>query len=228
MRTRLGGGSLELVAWGFRNPFGLAFAPDGRLYVTDNAYDKRGSRPVFGAGDQLFVVEQGRWYGWPDYHGGRTVASGLYEPPGGEEPRRVLARDPRPPSRPVALFAVHSSSNGIDFSRSTAFGHVGDAFVAQFGDMATGSGKVLGPVGFKVVRVDVTRGVVHDFAINRGRQNGPATKVGGAGIGRPVAVRCDPAGNALYVVDFGVMTIGDSPQPYPETGVIWRITRSTP
>ena len=25
------GGELELVAWGFRNPFGLAFSPDGRL-----------------------------------------------------------------------------------------------------------------------------------------------------------------------------------------------------
>src|SRR5215207_9607626 len=47
------GGRLELVAWGFRNPFGLTFR-DGELYVSDNAYDRRGSRPVFGAGDLLW------------------------------------------------------------------------------------------------------------------------------------------------------------------------------
>lgn len=41
------GSRLELVAWGFRNPFGLAFAPDGQLYVTDNGYDDRGSRPIW-------------------------------------------------------------------------------------------------------------------------------------------------------------------------------------
>ena len=32
------GGRPELVAWGFRNPFGLAFAPDEQLYVADNRY----------------------------------------------------------------------------------------------------------------------------------------------------------------------------------------------
>jgi hypothetical protein len=42
---------------------------------------------------------------------------------------------------------------------------------------------------------------------------------------RPVAVRFDPAGTALYVVDFGVMTIGGSPRPQLGTGVLWRITR---
>ena len=47
------GGAPQLVTWGFRNPFGFSFAPDGRLYVTDNGYDVRGSRPVFGAGDLL-------------------------------------------------------------------------------------------------------------------------------------------------------------------------------
>ena len=47
----------ELVAWGLRNPFGLAFAPDGTLYVTDNSYDVRGSRPVCGTGDLLWEVD---------------------------------------------------------------------------------------------------------------------------------------------------------------------------
>jgi glucose/arabinose dehydrogenase len=36
MRVPAAGGSAELVAWGFRNPFGLAFAPDGSaLHIVD-------------------------------------------------------------------------------------------------------------------------------------------------------------------------------------------------
>lgn len=44
LRISIDGGKPELVAWGFRNPFGLAVAMDGALYVTDNSYDDRGSR----------------------------------------------------------------------------------------------------------------------------------------------------------------------------------------
>ena len=61
---------MKLVAWGFRNPFGLAFAPNGKLYVTDNGYDDRGSRPVWGTGDPMFEVHTGTWYGWPDFASG--------------------------------------------------------------------------------------------------------------------------------------------------------------
>src|SRR4051794_18396978 len=41
LRVPCTGGKLELVAWGFRNPFGLAFGPDGCLFATDNMYDER-------------------------------------------------------------------------------------------------------------------------------------------------------------------------------------------
>ena len=51
LRLSLHGGPLEVVAWGFRNPFGLAFAPDGRLYVAENGYDERGTA--------LYVVDFG-------------------------------------------------------------------------------------------------------------------------------------------------------------------------
>jgi len=67
MRVPINGGKPELFAWGFRNPFGLAFGPDGTLYVSDNGFDVRGSRPIWGAADHLFAVKQGAWYGWPDY-----------------------------------------------------------------------------------------------------------------------------------------------------------------
>lgn len=227
LRVRPGGGPLELVAWGFRNPFGLAWSPDGGLYATDNSYDVRGSRPVFGTGDLLFRVEPGAWYGWPDFHAGRPLTDAdWYQSPGSPAPGFVLAEHPSPAPLPVAVLGAHSSSNGLDFARSPAFGHVGEAFIAQFGDMAPGVGKVLAPVGYKVVRVDPVTGVIHDFAVNRGKENGPASWLKTGGLERPVAARFDPAGTALYVVDFGVMTIGDGPGPRLGTGVLWRIGRS--
>ncbi len=228
LRVPASGGALELYAWGFRNPFGLAFSPDGRLFITENGYDERGSRPIFGAADPFWAVKPGAWHGWPDYAEGRSVEDRRYRPPGGPGPQPLLAKEPNPPPRPVAYFAVHSSSNGFDFSRSDAFGFKGQAFVAQFGDLAPEVGKVLAPVGFKVVRVDVESGSIHDFAINTAALKGPASRVEGGGLERPIAARFDPSGNALYVVDFGVMTLQESgPQGEPKTGVLWRITRAS-
>jgi len=226
LRIPKGGGKMELVAWGFRNPYGLAFSPDGKLYVTNNGFDVRGSRPIWGAADELFAVEQGGWYGWPDYSGGLPVAQHRFKPPGKDEPRKILAKDPAPPIAPVARFSVHSSSNGFDFSRSEAFGYVGQAFVAQFGDLSPPVGKVLSPVGFRVVRVDVKTGVIADFMSNKGDKNGPASLLKKGGIERPVAVRFDASGRTMYVVDFGEVTVTDKGiKPVEGTGILWKVTR---
>jgi glucose/arabinose dehydrogenase len=226
MRVAAGGGAPELVAWGFRNPFGLAFAPDGQLWVTDNSYDERGSRAVWGTGDLLIAVRPATWYGWPDYHGDKPLPDEAHDPPGRPRPEFILQEHPGKPPRPAAIFGVHSSADGLDISRSEAFGHRGEIFVALFGDMAPTAGKTLRPVGFKVVRVDGGTGVIHDFAVNRGATNGPASRLRHGGLERPVAVRFSPDGSALYVVDFGILLMTDQgAQPQRETGVIWKITR---
>jgi glucose/arabinose dehydrogenase len=231
MRIPLKGGPVELVAWGFRNPFGLAFAPDGALYVTDNGYDDRGTRPVFGAADVLWRVQPGAWYGWPEFSESRPIYEDPvwgdhYRVPGKPTPARLLERHPGRPPDPVAFLPVHASADGLDFSRSPEFGYVGEAFIAIFGDQSPTVGKTLKPVGFKVVRVDVRKGISHDFAVNRAKEMGPASKVGGHGLERPVAVRFDPSGRSLYVVDFGVLTVSDTEtRPRQQTGTIWRITR---
>jgi glucose/arabinose dehydrogenase len=229
LRVPLAGGPAELVAWGFRNPFGLAFDPKGTLYVTDNGADVRGSRPIFGAADVLWRVQPGRWYGWPDFAEGRPVANDDRQAPKQPAPTQLLAQHPNRPPKPAAFFGVHSSSNGIDFSRSVGFGFVGDAFVAQFGDQAPATGKTMAPVGFKVVRVEVATGVIHDFARNRGSENGPATRLGHQGLERPVGVRFNPAGDELWVVDFGILAMSDEGHSLPrkETGALWRIRRSS-
>jgi glucose/arabinose dehydrogenase len=230
LRVPLTGGKPELVAWGFRNPFGLAFDTTGTLYVTDNGADVRGSRPIFGAADVLWRVEPGRWYGWPDFSEGRSVANADRQAPKQPVPPQLLAEHPNRPPKPAAFFGVHSSSNGIDFSRSPAFGYVGDGFVAQFGDQSPATGKTMAPVGFKVVRVELASGVIHDFARNRGRENGPASKLGHRGLERPVGARFNPAGDELWVVDFGILAMTDDGHSLPqkETGVLWRIRRSLP
>jgi glucose/arabinose dehydrogenase len=214
------------VAWGFRNPFGLAFSPGGQLYVTDNGYDDRGSRPIFGAGDLLWKVRRGAWHGWPDFSGDMPLAQNHFSVPGKPRPRVLFKDLPNQPPRPAAILGVHSSTNGFDFSHQAEFGHRGEAFVALFGDQAPDTGKVVNVVGAKVVRVNVTNGVIEDFAINKGHINAPASAQRGGGLERPIAARFDPSGRALYVVDFGVLLM-DSKGAHPKTGtgVLWRIMR---
>lgn len=227
MRVRPPHGPVELVAWGLRHPYGLAFDPSGRLFVTDNGYDERGSRPVFGTADYLWAIKPGVWYGWPDFAGGRPLTDARFRSQG-RQPGFVLADHPNAPPTPAAFLGVHSASSGFDFSRNPAFGYVGQAFIAQFGDMARQTGKVLFPVGFQVVRVDPQTGVMAPFATNKGKVNAPASFLNTGGLERPVDARFDRSGTALYIVDFGVMTIeAAGPRPRPGTGMVWRITRES-
>ncbi len=224
LRVDPAGGEPQLVAWGLRNPYGLAFSPDGDLYVVNNAYDERGSRPVYGTGDLLYRVEEGAWYGWPDFHGDMPLDDpDRFGHATAPAPETVLASHPGTPPAPVAVLTVHSSSNGMSFSTSETFGHVGEVFIAQLGDMAPQVGKVAMPAGFRVVRVDPGSGVVTDFMVNRDPA-GPASFTGTAGIERPIAARFTPDGTQLYVVDFGVITMtAEGPVPREGTGVLWRI-----
>ncbi|HSU67614.1 MAG TPA: hypothetical protein VLJ39_12135 [Tepidisphaeraceae bacterium] len=227
MRLPLSGGPVELVAWGLRNPYGLAFTPDGRLFATENQFDVRGSRPVFGTGDLLWEIKPGQWYGWPDYFAGELVSdANRFGAPSRNAPTLLLARHPGVPPRPVAKFGVHASADGFDFCRDHNFAQVGDAFVAEFGDMAPQTGKVEAPVGYRVSRVDLPGGAIHPFAVNRGKEDAPASRLGTGGFERPIAARFDPTGRALYVVDFGQMLVGpNGEKPVENTGVLWKITR---
>jgi hypothetical protein len=147
-----------------------------------------------------------------------------FKAPFKKRPQFLLATHPEKPPIPVARFGVHSSADGFDFSRGGAFGYSGEAFVALFGDEAPAVGKVLNPVGAKVARVNVQNGVIDDFAVNKGRKNGPASRIGGGGLERPVAARFNAAGDSLFVVDFGVMLHDKKgAHPQPGTGVLWRI-----
>jgi glucose/arabinose dehydrogenase len=205
----------------------LAFHPDGRLFATEHGMDERSRRYIVDDPDDFYEIQQGTWYGWPDYASGIRLDDPYWGDKGqNREPVIAIPPNPNPP-KPLVMFGTHEAANGVDFSRSAEFGFEGDAFVACFGDLSpiTTVSRAIYPAGFKVVRVDMNNGQVHDFAVNR--IAGPASKLPHEGFERPSHCAFSPDG-ALYVTDFGVIKIA------PEiggiriqkgSGVVWRIRR---
>lgn len=220
-RANPNGTDLEVFADGLRNPFGLGFAPDGRLLATDQGFDTRGSRPIANAPEPLWEIMRGGWYGWPDFVAGIPVTDPQFRPPPGfPPPQLLLAEHPPLVSQPLVRFAPQSAAMKFDTSRNPAFGFTGQLFVAQFGTGATATHPIPGITGFRVVRVNPVTREMHDFLVNR--SPGPV----GTGVERPVDVKFDPGGEAMYIVDFGVVEANAAGIiPYADSGILWRVTR---
>ncbi|MCW2135397.1 PQQ-dependent sugar dehydrogenase [Arthrobacter sp. VKM Ac-2550] len=226
LRCNPDGTDLELVAWGLRNPYGIAFSPDGRLFATEHGIDERNNRHIIGDLEDFYEIFDGGWYGWPDFASGIRLDDPRWGTGGrGREP--VLAEHPDPdPPKPFANFPQHSGPNGVDFCRDPAFGFEGGAFVALFGDLTPVTARLKAPSGFKVVRVNMATQEVFDFAVNR--IDGPASRLPHAGMERPSHCQFGPDG-ALYVVDFGEISIAPEKggvRVWEGTGTLWRISRS--
>jgi glucose/arabinose dehydrogenase len=225
LRCNADGSALELVAWGLRNPFGLAFDPTGRLFATEHGIDERGHRHIFGDLEDLYEIREGAWYGWPDFASGIRLDDPHWGRRGrGREP--VLAEHPDPsPPKPFVSFEPHAAPNGLAFSSDAAFGFEGDAFVALFGDLNPNTTRQATPAGFRIARVDMRRGEVVDFAVNK--IVGPASKLPHGGFERPSHCEFGPDG-ALYVVDWGEIKIAPEAggvRMKEGTGTLWRIRR---
>jgi glucose/arabinose dehydrogenase len=223
LRCNLDGSAVETVAWGLRNPYGIAFNQEGRLFATEHGMDERGGRKIVEDLEDFYEIEEGQWYGWPDFASGIRLADPAWGTGGGgREP--VLAEHPDPsPPKPLASFAPHSAPNGVDFCRDPSFGFEGQAFVALFGDIAPITARPMNPRGFKVVRVDIESREVVDFAVNK--IAGPASKLPHAGFERPSHCAFGPDG-ALYVVDWGEIEIAPEKggiRMQAGTGTLWRI-----
>jgi glucose/arabinose dehydrogenase len=225
LRFNPDGSNLELVAWGLRNPFGLKFDRVGQLWATFHGADVRGSRNIFNDPDYLVRVEQGAWYGWPEFFDGRPVTDGSFDAPGKPKPEFLWQEHP-PLARAFTTFPPHEGVNGLALSPGGAFGFEGEAFVAMFGTFApVTTGTNIQPVGFRVVRVDLTSGEVHNFAANA--VPGPAYINQQGGFDRPSDLVFGPD-QSLYVVDWGASTLTpEGLKLQPQTGIIWRIYPST-
>jgi glucose/arabinose dehydrogenase len=217
--ANLDGSDLEVFADGFRNPYGLAFHPDGRLFITENGPDDRGSHPVSGP-DNLYEVIQGGWYGWPDFYGGVPVNDPARKPETAPPSEPVLLNPPPLATQPTATLEAHSSSNGFDFSHNEAFAPVGQAFIAQLGDIApVSSGGAQAHAGHQVVIV-TPDGTVQPFLTSVTEHQEDETAF------RPTDATFNPTGDVLYVVHFGELeAVPGGLMPTPRTGALIRIAR---
>ena len=245
------GSGLEVYAWGLRNPYGVMWGPDGKLYVSENGVDDRGSRPIANAPEFLWRIKEGAWYGWPDYVGGIPVTDRRFESRHGTVPQFLLQDHP-PAEKPLLTFPVHCSPTKIDVSPGKGFGYKGQLFLAFFGHMTPQTGGEEEHGGYRVVRIDLEDLSVETFFTKNEHAHGghgkhehtegkgeegkkdrhdeegrPRARDEGATPGprRLVDVRFSPEGDALYVADFGAMFMNHRPHPVRGTGVIWRITR---
>jgi hypothetical protein len=150
--------TIEPVSWGYRNPFGIRFAPEhhalrGHLLVTENGEDERGSRPTNNSPDRLHVARQNPdgtpdYHGWPDRFGFLDSTQAVFNPvggPGDDNPdqdvgkpvRPVLAFPPQAITAPIALEPADVAAVGLDFAPNS-FAHDivkrGAALIAREGD----------------------------------------------------------------------------------------------
>jgi glucose/arabinose dehydrogenase len=136
--------TVEPVAWGFRNPYGIRFSPAdhplrGQLLISENGEDERGARPVNNSPDRLAVARQNpdgtpEWHGWPDRFGFLDSTQAVFNPVGGpadDNPAAagnpvlpVLAFPPQPPVAPLALEPADVAAVGLDFAPQAFVGGV--------------------------------------------------------------------------------------------------------
>jgi glucose/arabinose dehydrogenase len=224
LRTNLDGSNLEVVAWGLRNPYGLETGPDGALYITMHGFDARGSRHVEDAWDCFYKVEEGAWYGWPDFACEVPVTDPQFKAKDQPQSQFLIANHPtEQPPQPIAKFNPHAATNGFAFALSPDWGKPTDAFIALFGDFTPATGTVPEPQGVKIVRLDTTTGELSNFITNKFSVE--ASKRSAGGLEHPSDVTFGPDG-AMYITDWGVAHITvDGLKLEPNTGVVWKVSR---
>ena len=229
LRLNDDGSNLEVYAWGLRNPYGVKWGSDGQLYVTDNAYDERGSRPIANAKDNIFQVKQGGWYGFPDYSSGIPVTDPQFRSERGPRPKFLMAEHPNV-EKPWITRPQNAAAAKFDFSTNNAFGFKGQMFVAEFGSGTPLTGENDNLNGYSVIRIDPATKEAVPFLSNKSKGSTDKEFIATAGPRHPVEAKFSPNGEALYIVDVGAIGFtlagaGPFPTPAPGSGVIWRITR---
>jgi glucose/arabinose dehydrogenase len=227
LSANLDGTGLRLIAWGFRNPTGLAFNEEGRLFAASHGADERGSRPILNDLDKFYEVKligTSLFYGWPDFFGNaQPVTDPNFQWHVGticitpntclDKPLEFLMQNHPPVEKPLALFEPpHTAVQQMAFANKS-FGFGGEAFVAQ-----VGAHGVRG-VGQNVVRVNIDNNTtILDFLTLKNPSEANSTTF------RPTGVEFSRNGTALYIVDWGNLLEPPSGGPtIPNTGVVWKI-----
>ncbi|HEY2559183.1 MAG TPA: sorbosone dehydrogenase family protein [Caldimonas sp.] len=181
----LRGGAARVFASGLRNPNGMAWGSDGRLWTVVNERDEIGSDLV---PDYLTSVRDGAFYGWPYSYYGQHVDVRVQPP----RPELVATA-----TVPDYALGPHTASLGLasaDGARLPA-PFAGGMFVGQHGSW---NRRPLS--GYKVIFVPFADGKPAGEAIDV--LTGFLTD-GGDAHGRPVGVAIDRTGALLVADDVG-------------------------
>lgn len=158
-----------IYATGMRNPFDVAFCPDGNLYANDNGPDRLGLPPADNPPDEINLILEGEDYGYPDYFGFVPEETGTLSP--------------------VAALSTGAGPTGLICYSGEAFGseYHGDLFATLWGTFTQAEES-----GRRIVRIQLEEtdegvgvtGTVTDFVTE---------------IGRPIAIEQDDDGTLLVV-----------------------------
>lgn len=183
LRMNPDGSDLEVFASGLRNPYDLAFTPDGDLFTADNNPSIIDQQLPYLLPEELNHIRQGLNYGFPDSYG-RMISDG-------SEP-------------PVTEFYPSVASSGLTFA-GTKFPEpfANGLFVAQWG---TGSDDAISrniDNGYAVVFVPLdekVNGTFHSDWLNFADFSHSEQTL------RPIDVTMGPDG-ALYIAEFMTSTV---------------------
>src|SRR5712691_891298 len=224
--------TIEPVSWGYRNPYGIRFAPDdhalkGGLFVTENGEDERGARPTNNSPDRLHLAQQNPdgspdYHGWPDRFGFLDSTQAVFNPvggPGDDNPaavvgkpvQHVLAFPPQPITAPLALEPADVAIVGLDFvPNSFVHGPVkrGAALAGREGDFGFSKANGIPEEGHDVQLINFSRPgeplqlQLQRFAYNSTFEQAFVAEI--RGINRPVDLKFGPDACA-YLVDYGAV-----------------------
>src|SRR5919106_838024 len=196
--------------------------------------------------------ELGKFYGWPDFFGNtQPVTDPKFQSPkkdNNSQQLEFLMQSHPPVEKPLVELDAGAALAQVDFSSpsySSSYNNIDDdyfgledmAFIAEFGIMVPIShlpGSIKGEggekiVGQKVVMLNPQNGNHSDFV----SLNPPDTSF------RPVGIAFNQDESALYIASIGKVEVRTTlpnnsitlPNPvpwyYPNTGVIWKITKSS-
>src|SRR5713101_5378974 len=236
LRAKLNGANpkatIEPFSWGYRNPYGIRFAPknhalQGNLFVTENGEDERGARPANNAPDRLQIAKQNSdgspdYHGWPDRFGFLDSTQAVFDPVGGlgdDNPaavvgkpvQPVLAFPPQPITAPLALEPADVAIVGLDFvPNSFVHGPVkrGAALAGREGDFGFSKANGKPEEGHDVQLINFSRTgeplqlQLQRFAHNSTFEQAFVSRI--HGINRPVDLKFGPD-ECAYLVDYGAV-----------------------
>src|SRR6267378_4403724 len=187
-------GSIQPVAWGFRNPYGIRFSPadhplKGELMISENGEDERGARPTNNAPDRLAIARQNadgtpEYHGWPDRFGFLDSTQSVFNPRTGGDAsgtakedliknkpvRPVFAFFPQQPVAPIALEPSDVAAVGLDFVPSSFVGGVvkkNAVLVSREGDFGFSQANGTPEAGHDVELVNFTGNTPSELQLSR-------------------------------------------------------------